>query len=421
MPKYRLISAATVSLVAVCSIYPSNAADKYIDPQADAVLRSYSQFYGTVSSARVVIDRIETSSADGWHEDSDSTWKASMRRPDHLLMSHVGGRDASTVSCTGTTFTILDACNNSYAAYPLMQGDPEIARNAILQLRTQAQISAPSEGYWLLSQDPYTDYQDALTTCTYEGVNELSIGKLAHQLHLENELFSSELYIRTGPEPVLLMVVSDVTKLYTRGKAPAGLKNYKVIQAVSLSDWELNPVIPDEEFEFVPTPSARPENHLMEQGSQEEEIPYSLLGRVIPSLHLQNMDGSQFELFKARNKQIVVLTFWASWCGTCIQHLPDAAAVAKSFQARDVAYYTVCLQDSYSLISRIFRDKGYTYPVLSDSEGKCFQILRIDNVPLTLVIGKDGSVQAAYSDVRDLPKRLRSDLEILTSGGRLVK
>src|SRR5262245_10430958 len=62
-------------------------------------------------------------------------------------------------------------------------------------------------------------------------------------------------------------------------------------------------------------------------------------GQRAPAFRAPLLDGGQLELAQLQGKKVVVLDFWASWCGPCVESLPVIADVVREYDG--VAFYAV--------------------------------------------------------------------------------
>ncbi len=61
---------------------------------------------------------------------------------------------------------------------------------------------------------------------------------------------------------------------------------------------------------------------------QAEEVS-PLVGKTAPDIEQKLLDGNEFSLKSLRGEQVVMLDFWATWCGPCVQEMPILAKVAE--------------------------------------------------------------------------------------------
>ncbi len=116
---------------------------------------------------------------------------------------------------------------------------------------------------------------------------------------------------------------------------------------------------------------------------------------------LRTFDGRQFSLAQLRG-QVVVIDFFAVWCGHSKQHVPTLAKFGETERRRGLQIIGLAVQDSESTserISQFVKDFRLTYPigVVKDHVFSDFVESRDVSVPQTLVYGRDGRLVAHFS------------------------
>ena len=96
--------------------------------------------------------------------------------------------------------------------------------------------------------------------------------------------------------------------------------------------------------------------------------------------------------------QIVVLNFWASWCGPCVTEMPAFDRVYNEYRERGVTFLGIDTQD-VELSARAFADRiDVSYPLAIDESGRlAIEFGRVGNdgvfaLPTTVILGADGRV-----------------------------
>lgn len=138
-----------------------------------------------------------------------------------------------------------------------------------------------------------------------------------------------------------------------------------------------------------------------ESEKQDEPDAYQELleGDTAPDFTAGLADGSTFTLSEQSGK-VVLLNFWATWCGPCVGEMPAFEKLYKEY-GNEVSILAVnCLEDEET-VRQFISENGYTFPIAFDVEGVVNMKYPTDGIPYTLVIGKDGTVQDIYVGAAD--------------------
>lgn len=125
----------------------------------------------------------------------------------------------------------------------------------------------------------------------------------------------------------------------------------------------------------------------------------SLIGEAAPEFRLERLEGDPFKLSESRGKEVVVLDFWATWCGPCIAALPEVMAAVDEFEGQGVRLIGVNQQEAPGKISQFLEAKGWDLDVVldADRQNPVSKQFGVTGIPTTFVIGKDGKVLMMHS------------------------
>ncbi|MFO1019510.1 MAG: DUF2092 domain-containing protein [Planctomycetales bacterium] len=188
-------------------------------------------------------------------------------------------------------------------------------------------------------------------------------------------------------------------------------------------DWKLNPPLPPETFEFVsPSDATETQGDLFAPPSRSGKSPRDFLGKSLPEIKLQRLDGEPFRLADHVGKDVVLLDFWATWCGECRVEMPVVAAIAAEYADKHVATYAVNYRENPRLIQSFLQKYPHKLSVVLDSKGDFTHGLEIEAIPVLLLIDRQGILQAVHIGYNnELKNLLRRELDTLLSGKSLVK
>lgn len=107
------------------------------------------------------------------------------------------------------------------------------------------------------------------------------------------------------------------------------------------------------------------------------------------------MDGSLFDLSKLHGK-VVVLNVWATWCTPCRREMPMLDAFYRRYRLDGLVLLGLSADDpgARNEVTRVMR--GFSYPAALLSEATSNGFGPPQAVPITYVIGRDGTIQARF-------------------------
>lgn len=244
-----------------------------------------------------------------------------------------------------------------------------------------------------------------------------------HHLRIVEELCDYDLWITAGPEPKLRRIRPDISKSFGEEEREAG---FLVTMVIEFTEWDFASQHKPETFKFTPPQGAK----LVEQFAAivpEGVLPpiasvHPLIGKPAPKFALEGYEqGDALKLDEVLGKQVVVLDFWAIFCPPCIEGLPLLQEVAQDFKNKEVVVRAVNLDDSRESIRKFLKEHQLKLPVLLDPKAKVAESYRVEGIPQTVLIGKDGRVHVVYEGLSaDFKADLTRDINALLAGEDLA-
>jgi thiol-disulfide isomerase/thioredoxin len=149
---------------------------------------------------------------------------------------------------------------------------------------------------------------------------------------------------------------------------------------------------------------------------EEGKPPHPFVGHPAPALEVVDLEGRTISLDDLRG-QVVLVDFWATWCGPCIKELPLLQAALEGVVGEPVRLLALSTDDEVGVVAPFLAGKGYTFDVAWIGTSGVKQDWAVRGIPSLFVIGPDGVVRhhhQGFSD--DVGTRIREEvLGLLTT------
>lgn len=143
----------------------------------------------------------------------------------------------------------------------------------------------------------------------------------------------------------------------------------------------------------------------------------ALVGRAAPDLALPKLGGGEAKLGDAKGKDVVVLNFWASWCGPSVSALPGVAKLQDDAKAKGVRVVSINVGETPARAAAFLAKQAYKLDVLMDPDGLAIERYGVTALPVLVVIDKGGTVRAVHSGGGEaLVPGVLADVEAILAG-----
>jgi peroxiredoxin len=126
---------------------------------------------------------------------------------------------------------------------------------------------------------------------------------------------------------------------------------------------------------------------------QDDQSTLIKVGELAPAFTCKTIDGHEFDLAKT-NGRIVMINFFATWCGPCNQELPLLQEnIWKLYRNNpNFALIVIGREHSDKEIKEFVSKHNFIMPFAADPERKIFSLYASQNIPRNVIVGKDGKI-----------------------------
>jgi cytochrome c biogenesis protein CcmG, thiol:disulfide interchange protein DsbE len=119
------------------------------------------------------------------------------------------------------------------------------------------------------------------------------------------------------------------------------------------------------------------------------------IGSVAPDFSLVDLDGDPVRLADLRGQPVIV-NFWASWCGPCVDEFPLLRDVAEEHADDGLVVVGIVYRDRVEAARAFMERNGGTGPAAIDPDDRVAEAYNIFAPPETYFIGRDGRIVARH-------------------------
>ena len=127
--------------------------------------------------------------------------------------------------------------------------------------------------------------------------------------------------------------------------------------------------------------------------AQSDTSTLTRIGDIAPVFTCKTIDGKTIDISKMQGK-IVMINFFATWCGPCNLELPVLQENIWNKYKNDPNFELIILgrQHSETEVRNFVISKKFTMPFVPDPDRKIFSLFATQNIPRNVIIGKDGKI-----------------------------
>lgn len=135
------------------------------------------------------------------------------------------------------------------------------------------------------------------------------------------------------------------------------------------------------------------------------------VGDTLPDLGGFKLDGKLPADMKGK---VVLVDFWASWCGPCKQSFPALNEIQKQFAAEGLVVVAINVDESRADMEAFLKQHPAEFAVVRDAAQKLVEKAGVETMPSSFLIGRDGKIRSVHSGFKGEETRKKYVEEITT-------
>jgi len=120
-----------------------------------------------------------------------------------------------------------------------------------------------------------------------------------------------------------------------------------------------------------------------------------LVGKEAPDFALKSTTGDNLRLSEYRG-DVVMLNFWATWCGPCRQEMPLLDDLYNRYERVGFTLLGVNIDDDSQRAIDMMRELGVNFPVLFDARKDVSKLYDVNAMPVTVILDREGNVRHVH-------------------------
>ncbi len=327
-----------------------------------------------------------------------------LRRPAMLAAVQKTALPSMTIVCDGKQYYTFDPGQMTYS----VSSAPRLPDDSVSEELGRAGNGAGAILAWAIADNPADSLSKGVKDVKYKGL-DTSTGTRCHHLQFDQGAWVRDMWVDAGEKPLVRKMSWSRS-----GGQPNGPPR-KPEYALTFANWSIDTDLPAETFQFTPPEGAKRVSAQDLQNAMQYPA-HALKGQPAPTFVLSLLDGGRLDLASLKGN-IVILDFWATWCGPCRQGLPILDEIARQYKDKGVRIYAINCNESPAEVRQFVTSTQLKLPVALDPGKTVGNRYSANAIPETIIIDRNGIVRSVHIGLRqDGGQSYRDTLDALLAG-----
>ena len=147
-----------------------------------------------------------------------------------------------------------------------------------------------------------------------------------------------------------------------------------------------------------------------------EELQKKMINEPAPEFTLVDLNGEEVSLADYKGKTIV-LDFWATWCGPCLQSFPAMKTAVENYDDKNVKFLFVNtwerVEDKKTNAQNFIKENNYPFHVLMDEENRVITDYKVTGIPTKFIIDGGGNIRFRSVGYGGNPDQLIEEIDAM--------
>ena len=374
---------------------PAVPAKPVVDPKADEVIKKVVEYYKGVKTAETTVETTMKMENGAQKQEMNSTCELAIERPNKLLAKVTEKMSGGgTVVSDGTKLYMHLPMMKKYAEQDAPKTMDEILDSPVAMVAQFANIVLV-----LFSNDPYVKIMDDVTKVTYVGQDDID-GKKHDHIKFIQSTIDLDVWFEASEKPIVRRIKPDLSRQFAQNGQQ--FQNMKMDGTVEVKNWKDNQPIAADKFTFAVPAGAEKVDSVQKifargpAGAEGEDPAGALKGKPAPEFSIDLLGGGKASLAEHKGKNVVILDFWATWCGPCVRGLPIVTEIAKQYADKGVVFYAMNEGEDAPTIEPFLKEKKLELKVGLDKDSSVGKAYGVTGIPHTVIIDKEGVIRVVH-------------------------